>query len=63
MKSDPLKPSLKLLTTLGSIAVHVEEAMSENGHNHDIFALKTLLSDPELKQWIKDMGAFMPVKR
>lgn len=63
MKTDPLKPSLKILTALGSIAVHVEESVSDNGHNFDVIAIKTLLHDADLKQWIKDMGAFMPVKR
>jgi len=61
--SDPMKPSLKLLTTLGSIAVHVEESMSENCHAVDLSAIKSLLQDTDLKKWIKDMGVFMPVKR
>ena len=63
MKTDLLKPSLKILTALGSIAIHVEEAMSGNGHNFDVIAIKTLLHDADLRQWIKDMGALMPVKR
>jgi len=61
--SDPLKPELGLLVKLGSIAVHVEEMMSPKGHRFDKAAIQTLLDDAEVKQWIKDMGVYMPVKR
>jgi phospholipid N-methyltransferase len=61
--SDALKPSLSLLCILGSIAVHMEEAMSSKGHPLDIVAMKSALDNPELRQWIKDMGVYMPVKR
>ena len=63
--SDPLKPNIPLLIKLGSIAVHVEEMLSPYGHEFDKSAIETLLSDPELKEWIKEMAAlaFMPVKR
>jgi len=63
MPSDPLKPSLPLLCKLGSIAVHVEEAMSSKRHVLDVEAIRGLLQDDEVKQWIKEMGVFMPVKR
>ena len=63
MPSDPLKPSLSLLCKLGSIAVHVEEAMSDKRHRLDVEAIRGLLQDDEVKQWIKEMGVFMPVKR
>ena len=61
--NDPLKPPLTLLCKLGSIAVHVDEALSSKRHALDIYAMKSLLNDPEIKQWIKDMGPYMPVKR
>lgn len=61
--SDPLKPSLTLLTKLGSIAVHAEEMLSPKGHTVDRHALQTLLTDVEVQKWIKDMGVYMPVKR
>ena len=63
--SDPLKPSLSLLSKLGSIAVHAEEAMSPGGHHYDRAALVSVLNDPEVMEWIKQMAklAFLPVKR
>lgn len=63
VEPSPLRPSLGLLCKLGSIAVHVEEFFSPKGHPLDRQALNTLLDDAEVKQWIKDMGVYMPVKR
>lgn len=63
VKRDPLKPSHSLLCKLGSIAVHAEEAISPKGHSLDVSVLRSLLADPEVKQWIKDMGVYLPVKR
>jgi hypothetical protein len=63
VKSDPLDPSINLLCKLGSIAVHVEESLSKKGHALDVIAVKSLLDDAEVKQWIKDMGVYMPLKR
>lgn len=63
MKNDPLKPELTLLMKLGSIAVHAEEMISPSGHNFDRIALQQLLADREVRDWIKSMGVFMPVKR
>jgi hypothetical protein len=60
---NPTKPKLSLLVKLGSIAVHCEELLSPGGHAFDKTALDGLLNDPEVKEWIKAMGAFMPVKR
>lgn len=60
---DPLRPSLSLLVKLGSIAVHIEELASDNGHAFDRVAVQQLLVDPEVTTWLKSMGAFMPVKR
>jgi hypothetical protein len=61
--SDPLKPNLTLLCKLGSIIVHADEAMSDSGHQFDILAAKSTLNDPEVQQWIKDMGVYLPKKR
>lgn len=63
--SDPLKPSLTLLMKLGSIAVHAEEIISPGRHQFDIACTETLLSDPEIKEWIAAMDkmAFLPKKR
>jgi hypothetical protein len=62
--SDPLKPDLGLLCKLGSIAVHVEEAMA-TGHSFDIDALGSLLSDQEVCTWLVEMDklALIPKKR
>lgn len=63
--NDPLKPSIKLLITLGSLAVHIEEFLSAKGHAVDRDAINTLLRDEELKAWVAKMTkmAFLPVKR
>ncbi len=63
MRTDPFKPSLTLLAKLGSIVVHYEELLSPKGHSFDRHALKTLLDDSEVKNWIKGMGPYLPVKR
>ena len=61
--SDPLKPSLTLLSKLGSIIIHAEELVSPQGHRFDKVALDQLLTDLEVRTWIKQMGVFLPVKR
>lgn len=60
-----LHPSPQLLVKLGSIAVHADEALSDDGHPFDIDAVKHLLSDPEVQTWIWDMQkqALLPLKR
>lgn len=61
--SDPLKPSLSLLVKLGSIVVHTDEMFSPKGHYFDKITTRQLLADPEVQKWLKDMGAYMPVRR
>jgi hypothetical protein len=61
--ADATKPNLPLLMKLGSIVVHADEALSAKGHTFDVEAMKPLLADPEVKQWIKDMGVYLPQKR
>jgi len=61
--SDPLKPSVALLSKIGSIVVHAEEFMSPGGHPFDLDAMRTLYGDPEVQEWIEKMGAFLPRKR
>jgi hypothetical protein len=60
---DTLKPNVSLLLKLGSIAVHAEEMLSPSGHPFDRVALESLLSDPEVRQWVSDMGVYLPAKR
>jgi hypothetical protein len=61
--ADPLKPELPLLMKLGSIIVHAEEMISPAGHAVDREALKALLANEDVQQWIKEMGVFLPLKR
>ena len=71
MKPNPLTPSTSVLVKLGSIAVHVDEMKSykfnpaQHGFVHDLSAIEQLLDDPEIKEWMDQMGkmAFLPVKR
>jgi hypothetical protein len=61
--ADPLKPDLPLLMKLGSIVVHVDELLSAQGHDYDRQAIAVLLSNEDVRQWIKQMGVYLPVKR
>ena len=63
--TDPLKPNAGLLCKLGSIAVHVDEAASDTGHAFDKVALKGLIDDPEVAEWLVEMDkmALIPKKR
>lgn len=60
-----MKPELAILVKLGSIAVHVEEMMSPDGHGADKISLEALLDEPDLKAWIEQMDkiGLMPKKR
>lgn len=62
---NPLHPPVTVLVKLGSIAVHVEEMFLPGGHKFDQAVTQALLSDPEVKEWIKQMDelALMPKKR
>ncbi len=63
--SDPLKPPITILIKLGSITVHVDEMLSAHGHDFDRIAIESLLSDPELVEWLKQMTslALLPLNR
>ncbi len=60
-----LEPSISLLCKLGSIAVHAQELLSDNGHHFDRVALESLMADAEVKEWLSAMNsaAMLPVKR
>ena len=62
---NPLDPSAGVLVKLGSIAVHAEEMLSPGGSHFDNAALDSLLADPEIVAWRKEMDALalLPVKR
>ena len=62
----PLKPSPALLSKLGSIVIHAEEIVDPiKGHHFDLVALKSVLNDPEVVEWLSEMRkmAMVPVKR
>ena len=60
-----LVPGASLLAKLGSIAVHVDEFTSRGGHEFDAIAMRGLLDDPEVKEWLAGMDklAMIPKKR
>lgn len=60
-----LNPPASLLVKLGSLARHVEEATSATGHDLDWQAIKALLADPEVQEWMAAMdgAALLPVAR
>lgn len=62
---DPLKPALSLVVKLGSIAVHADELLSPDTHVFDKVALESLMTDPEVTDWIAKMTdmAMVPRKR
>lgn len=62
---EPLNPTLSLLCKLGSLAVHVEEMLSYNGHAFDRAAMEGLIEDEEVQQWLTKMSdlALVPLKR
>jgi len=61
----PLEPSARLLCKLGSIIVHADEFVSPRGHAFDREAMRGLLSDSEVVEWLKMMDrlALLPVRR
>ena len=62
--ADPLNPDLTVLVKLASIAVHAEEMLSSGSHAFDVAALRTLLVDTDVKEWLASMDpALLPVKR
>ena len=63
--TDPLTPNAGLLCKLGSIAVHADESMSDEGHAFDKTALEGLIADPEVVEWLAEMDklALIPKKR
>ena len=54
-KKDILKPSVSILCKLGSLFIHIEEVLSKEAHEFDIAAIKQILNDEEVKEWILEM--------
>lgn len=62
---DVYAPPVALLCKLGSIVVHVDEAAGVGGHHFDWVAIRSLLADREVQDWIEAMSrhGLVPVKR
>lgn len=62
---DIVDPPVSLLVKLGSIAVHAEELTQPGAHSLDLAALRGLLNDPEVREWLAaaDALALLPIKR
>ena len=58
-------PSTSLVVKLASIAVHIEEARSSDGHHWDWATIDSLLTDPEVRGFLDDPdnAVLLPVKR
>ena len=61
--NDPFKPSVALLSKIGSLIVHMQEFASPSGHEYDGIAVNQLLNDPDVIEWMKQMGPLLPVLR
>ena len=63
--TDPLVPSPALLAKLGSVLIHVEEFLSDDGHAFDRAAIDALAQDSEIKEWLAAMRtmALVPEQR
>jgi len=60
-----LQPEPSVLAKLGSLLVHFEEMMGNDGHHFDKIALQSLIDDAEVQEWLESMRAMamLPVKR
>jgi hypothetical protein len=56
---------ITLRLKFGSIIVHCEEAMSDEGHLFDMHAIAGLLQDPEIRLFMEETSkmGILPVKR
>lgn len=54
-----------LAAKVGSILVHVEEGTGGDGHAFDWEAVRSLLGDGEIVEWLRELQkmALVPVKR
>ena len=55
--------NLLLAVRLASIVVHADEFTGPTGHDFDRVALRALVVDPLVSEWIKSLGPLAPEKR
>lgn len=60
--NEPCKLTMSLMIKLASIAIHVEELLSSDGHEFDEKAIEGLLADAEVKAWLASIPAvYLPL--
>lgn len=62
MKKDALRPSHVLLGKLGTILVHIEEALSPRGHPLNVLTIKELMRDRDVEGWLAEMHRLVLVQ-
>ena len=62
-KIDGLHLTPALASKIASVVVHADELLSPDGRHLDKIPLKQAMEDPEVRAWIKTLGALAPVKR
>lgn len=63
--ADPFKLEASLAAKVGSILVHVEEGLSDDGHTFDWATARTLLAQADVQAWLASLRqiALVPKKR
>jgi hypothetical protein len=63
--SDLEKMSLGLQAKIGSLLVHMDEAASSDGHHFDLVAIRSLMDEADVVEWMDGLRALalLPVKR
>lgn len=60
----PTELTMALAVKLASLIVHTDELTSPGGHPLDREAVRSGLSDPEVRAWLESFGpGLLPVKR
>lgn len=61
----PFAISPRLAAKVGSLIVHVDEALSPGGHEFDWTATRALLTDSEVVEWLRALQkmTLVPLKR